>query len=426
MSCGAAEVATPPQTPPDESTAPHDLTADVGRWRRIHASQLDPDRDAERLDQIRQLEAIGYVSGSVPAGLASGVETRIEDKMAEGLTLITSGHAPEAFLIDARGAVLHRWSRTYAEIWPERAAADPDEQTTFWRRTRLLPNGHLLAIFDGRGIIELDAHSNLVWARWNGAHHDLDVGDDGKIYVLTRQAQLLPDVNPDRPILEDFIEVLDADGARLRRISLLEAFESSDFAGAARPAYARAGDLFHTNTVSLLDGQIVEEAPAFAAGNLMLSSFALHWLAVLDPERETIVWVQRGGFRNQHDPQILQNGNMLLFDNRGENVGDHHASAVLELDPVTGHERWAYRGTEASPFYSSTCGAAQRLPNGNTLISESDRGRAFEVTPDGEIVWQYRNPHRAGEANDLIATLFEAWRLPPDFPLGWLEAPGHR
>ena len=67
------------------------------------------------------------------------------------------------------------------------------------------------------------------------------------------------------------------------------------------------------------------------------------------------------------------------------------------------------------------CGSSERLPNGNTLISESNRGRAIEVTPDKQIVWEFINPHRAGENNELIATLFEVVRLDPRFPLDWVE-----
>lgn len=426
MACGEpdgpGEPAPSVSVPPPQSGEPTASEA-PGRWRRLPATALDPRRDAEQLEMIERLEALGYASGSEPAGAPTGLEIFAAGQTEPGYTFITSGHAPEAFLIDPSGQIVHRWHKAYRDIWPEHAARDPDAQTTFWRRAQLLPNGHVLALFDGRGIVELDPQSNLVWARRNGAHHDLAVGADGKIYVLTRKAQMLPALNPEKPILEDFIEVLDSRGEQVQRLSLLEAFEQSDFASLTRPSYDRGGDLFHTNTVSLLDGRIAERLPAFRAGNLLLSSFALHWLAVVDLETESIVWVRQGRFRNQHDPQILENGNLLLFDNRGENVGSHHASAVLELDPVTGREQWAYRGNPETPFYSSSCGAAQRLANGNTLISESDRGRAFEVTRQGEIVWQYRNPHRAGSEGELIATLFEAWRLPPDFPLDWLATP---
>ena len=43
-------------------------------------------------------------------------------------------------------------------------------------------------------------------------------------------------------------------------------------------------------------------------------------------------------------------------------------------------------------FLSRYRGSAQRLPNGNTLITESDRGYVFEVSPDHDIVWRFANP----------------------------------
>ena len=56
-------------------------------------------------------------------------------------------------------------------------------------------------------------------------------------------------------------------------------------------------------------------------------------------------------------------------------------------------------------------------------MTESDNGRAFEVAPDQEIVWEFYNPYRAGDADEYIATLFEVVRLPPDFPLDWARDP---
>ena len=126
---------------------------------------------------------------------------------------------------------------------------------------------------------------------------------------------------------------------------------------------------------------------------------------------------------------LLPNGNLLLrtgpaaeetsFLSRPERNlvpggGRTTSGAILELD-WDSNVVWEYR----YPFLHHDF---ERLPNGNTLITESDRGRAFEVTPEQEIVWEYRNPHRAGPDGRFIATLFEAWRLPTDFPLDWLSA----
>ena len=64
----------------------------------------------------------------------------------------------------------------------------------------------------------------------------------------------------------------------------------------------------------------------------------------------------------------------------------------------------------------------QRLPNDNTLITDSVSGRAFEVTRDKEIVWEFYNPHRAGENDEYIALVHELTRLPPDFADDWVGA----
>ncbi len=167
----------------------------------------------------------------------------------------------------------------------------------------------------------------------------------------------------------------------------------------------------------MLDGRIADRVPEFAAGNVLVSMRALDRIAVVDLEQERVVWTTTGSFKKQHDPGILANGNLLLFDNSGRG----EESAVLEYDPATMELVWEYRGNAEEPFYSEWCGTAQRLPNGNTLITESDYGRAFEVTPDGEIVWEFFNPHRAGEEGQYIASLLELVRLPPDTPIDWAE-----
>jgi len=57
-------------------------------------------------------------------------------------------------------------------------------------------------------------------------------------------------------------------------------------------------------------------------------------------------------------------------------------------------------------------GAAQRLSNGNTLITESDEGRVFEVTKGGERVWSYMNSDRAGGKR---ATIYRMTRITDPF-----------
>jgi len=139
-------------------------------------------------------------------------------------------------------------------------------------------------------------------------------------------------------------------------------------------------------------------------------------LAVWDLDKDTFTWAQKHDPGGQHDPEILPNGHLIYFDN----FRNKRYSVVAEFDPVTDEVAWDYRGTAEQPFHSATCGTQQRLPNGNTLITESDGGRAFEVTAEGEIVWEFYNPERAGEEGEYIATISEMLRVPWEQVDAWL------
>jgi hypothetical protein len=95
----------------------------------------------------------------------------------------------------------------------------------------------------------------------------------------------------------------------------------------------------------------------------------------------------------QHTPVELDNGNILIFDNGTMRPGlSSHYSRVVEVDPVNHQIMWQYTDPMRGAFFSAYMGAAQRLPNGNTHITESATGRLFDVTPQGEIVWEYVIP----------------------------------
>ncbi len=387
-----------------------------GRWRTTPARRVDGRLTEEQLSELERLRSIGYLTGSVSAPATSGVTVCDATQVEPGINLYTSGHCACAILMDMSGRILHEWRRDFESVWPGQPVEDLNENTEYWRHARVFPNGDLLAIFEGWGLVKLDKDSNVLWKRLGGEHHDLDVTGDGSIYVLEREAGIARAVEPGTPILEDFLAVLNPDGSLVRKISILGALLDSPQAGRVREL-TFYGDLFHTNGLALLDRALPGAPPGFVRGNVLLSMRTPGWLAVLDIRTEQISWIADGPWRAQHDPSVLGSGDILLFDNRG-NDGK---SRVIEVDPATGDVVWSYQAGRPDDFFSPTCGAAQRLPNGDTLVTESDRGRAFEVTRDGRIVWEYVNPARAGEHGEYIATLFEMVRLSADFPLDWLE-----
>jgi hypothetical protein len=335
-----------------------------------------------------------------------------------GLNFYTSGHAAEALLVDMRGRVLHRWSFPFARAFPA-APPEPDAETRgrhHWRRAYPQPGGDLIAIYEGQGLVRLDARSELVWTSELRAHHAAQVQPSGELWVLTRKLS----EERGRAIAEDFVSVLDAaTGAPLSETSVLAALARSPYAGLLREG-KQEGDLLHTNALEVLDGRCAGSHPAFRSGSVLLSSRVLSALFVLDPSaaggRGEITWAQRGSFRAQHDPRLLGDCSILLFDNSGAEPHSRVLEVAIGNDGRSPSERVVFSGTPERRFYTKFCGAAARLPNGNTLVTETGPGRAFEVTAQGRIVWEFVNP---AEDQGRRASIFELVRLPPDAAAGW-------
>ena len=135
---------------------------------------------------------------------------------------------------------------------------------------------------------------------------------------------------------------------------------------------------------------------ALGDDRVLVSFRAIHTVGIIDKATGKFLWKYRhpemGG---QHDPQMLPNGNVLLYDNGTQRrfMGLFPHSRVFEINPATNEIEWEYRDRFPFTFYSPQVSGVQRLPGGNTLICEGLRGRIFQVTPSGEVVWEYVNPY---------------------------------
>jgi len=138
-------------------------------------------------------------------------------------------------------------------------------------------------------------------------------------------------------------------------------------------------------------GNSVEELPD---GDILASYRPTSTVIRISRKTGKIVWkLGPPTVAGQHAPTLLENGNVLIFDNGPHRLDDSVPySRAIEVDPATNAIVWKYQDKPAWNFFSPRMGCAQRLPNGNTLITESSFGRFFEVTKEGEIVWEYINP----------------------------------
>jgi hypothetical protein len=351
------------------------------------------------------------LAASVAWAPAGEVTTHDPAAACAGYNLRVTRSPSGAVLMDMDGNTLHKWTCRLEDAFPGAAAPDVPGFSEHWTAARLLPDGCVLGVFGGIGLVKLDSRSQIVWTHKGGEHSDLAVADDGNIFVLGSQEHRVNWVNQGEPIVEDYVLVLNELGSVVRSVPLLSAVSKSDYSNVIKTSHMpRYHQILRANSIDVLDGSMADRIPSFSEGNVLVSLRGINTLAVIDMEARVITWALFGMWHGQLDSELLPDGNVLVMEHRGDDPG------VVEIDPVTMELEWSYGRDSSSALDDRWGGKAQRLSNGNTLISESGRARAFEITPDGEIVWEYVNTVAGGG----LAMPFELTRIDPSFPMDWL------
>ena len=257
---------------------------------------------------------------------------------------------------------------------------------------------------------------------------------DGKMLVLAHDNVSNPKINSE-VLLDDVIYIVDKKGEVIWTWYANEHFDQFGFSGPAKNAIRantkRGGehsgvDWLHINCASWLGPNKWYDKgdKRFHPDNIICDSRNSSHLFIIDHKTGDIVWQVTPPFVGQdsdlgpitgvHGTHMIPKGlpgagNILIFDNGGPLPGDlykdtqaHAWSRVIEFDPITKKIVWEYSAPTQKVgggnfgyrfFFSPFISIAQRLPNGNTMITEGACSRIFEVTTDGEIVWEYRNPY---------------------------------
>ena len=344
------------------------------------------------LAAVSATPACSVLFSTAPAGKkAAGVTVLKRDKCDSGYRLYSSRQTEVAHLIDIDGREVQRWSY-------------PQGHT--WHYAEMLPNGHLVAIIKDVMILELDWDSKLVWKANIAAHHDFEQLENGNKLVVCREYVVNEALRPGE-LKSDYIVELTTENKVVwewhadQHVNEIAKLVPLQFPLADQ-------DWGHMNTVeSLPDGPAARQDARFKAGNILFSCRNIDTIGVIDRENGKVVWAWGPGtLDRQHMPTMLPNGHILIYDN-GNTL---KRTRILELEPLTGKILCQYKADPPTSFYSPTRGSNQRLPNGNTFIAESDSGRLFEVTREGEVVWEFLNPDLRPDGERM--PLYRAVRYP--------------
>ncbi len=378
---------------------------------------------------LQSVEAYELVNGP------TGVISYNKEKSVGGYTLFAPIiGSTTTYLINMEGDIVHSWKSDYT---PGLYAV-------------LLPNGNLLRsgapkeqpvkIGGAGGILqEFDWDGKLVWeykmlSPNEIQHHCFDRLANGNTLILgwerksTEEAvkkgrkpgtwgdnvkikgQLVKD------FWVDFVREVDKDGKTVWEWHVWDHIgtgpDQLDI-NYMLPAKVGAGyddfDWSHFNTVEYLPD----------TDQVLLNSRNLAEMYIIDKKTGKIIkrWGnpsaygagKKPGWYDDGDQQIfgshhatrLPNGNFQIFDNGSERP-EGNRSRVLELDGKSFDIVWQYATRSSNSFYSYRQGAAQYLPGGNRLIISTHNGHLFEVTPDGEVVWEFVNPIFKGEVRGVF------------------------
>jgi hypothetical protein len=426
--------------------------------------------------RISRLGALAFtlcmaVASSAPTVYPTGTTIYDPEKTWNGYTVLSPLGEEAAVVIDMNGNVVKSWDgfRNSAggpvRILPggqviAAVGANPPKQESLGLVQKDF-DGNIVWQFDRNEQIETNA-GDRVWSLRQ--HHDWQREDFPAGYyspefepassgsntlVLTHTTHRLPGVTEARELEDDRIIEVSWDGEILWEWTAGEHIDAFGFSADARETIASAPgfgggafDWIHINSATYLGPNRFFDAgdERFAPDNVIISSRQASLVSIVARDG-SIVWQLGPDFSEspeemqirqiigQHHAHMIPKGlpgagNIMIFDNGGSSgygspnslapnglgIYARATSRILEVDPVSLEVVWSYAATG---FFSTNISSAQRLPNGNTLITEGAPGRLFEVTAEGDIVWEYMHPVFSGARGSNA--VYRGYRLPYDW-----------
>ncbi len=360
-----------------------------------------------------------------------------------------SGPDGNTHLIDMNGHEVHRWPHPGLPGNVINPALIAGKRGHVLLQLSDLPEGpsNPGGIFSNRTIGELDWDGKVVW-EWGeqapgGAarqNHDWARLENGNTLLLSTVSRAVPGLGPIE-IGDQAIYEVSPEGKLVWKWIAGDHLNEFGFPAAGlaylRERIRRNGreiwGFLEINDMQVLGPNRWSDVgdQRFAPENIMIDSRKGNFVIIIEKRTGKVVWRLGPVFpgseyspdqriqnrtlprpvdqlSGQHNAHLIPKGlpgagNLLLFDDQGgagyppAALGIYAGSRILEIDPVRKEIVWQYTGEDSGrpvwSFFSSFVSSAQRLPNGNTLIDEGMDGRFFQITPTGEIVWEYVAPY---------------------------------
>ncbi len=394
-------------TPATEQGLAHDIT--VGAMRSDSEYELTVHVDYD--DGSSGVTTATFSTGQLPPTIADFTVENFTET-SEGYTFF--GPAVKdmySIAVDADGNVV--WY--LEELGVTEREADREVKPLGNGEFLLLKQGAVRIVdLAGNILLDIDGHATGL-----DLHHDLvPMPGGGYLGIAADDRTMYIEGVGDVSVRGDSVLELGADGGLLWEWSAFDYLDTTRFPGAlslGQTMDRKAVDWTHANGIQYNEWD----------DTILLSLRHQSQVILIDHVTGDLLWTlgEEGDFElttgewfyNQHAPELLEDGRILIYDNGNErpSQGGRQSRGViyqLDYDSMTASQVWEFD----SEFYTGRLGDIDLLDNGNILVcaggvESSGIARLYEVPyeSNAEPVWQLNVPGELLYRGTRVNSLYE-------------------
>jgi len=293
--------------------------------------------------------------------------------------------------------------------------------------THFLPNGNVIGFEPGKGY-EIDLNGNRIFETpdGNSAHHDFIKTSNDTYFLISATIEdhycpeecnaLLPDEIPWQG--DTFVE-FDQDGNEIWSWSTFDHYDLTEYNPYYVEIYTGNQEMDWTHSNSVFFDENTE--------SVFISARNLSWITKIDYASQNIIWnLGQTDFMNeiyfdvdlnfsqQHSVQVIDNDNLLFFDNHRYLTPELSRCMEISYDETDYSAEIVWEYILPENMSSGSRGECDRLENGNTLITAGRSGHILEVTPENEIAW-----HLEFDNSEIATSSYRSERIPNLHPIAF-------
>ena len=268
--------------------------------------------------------------------------------------------------------------------------------------TQFLKNGNMVGFGPGKGY-EIDLDGNIIFetpSDVNSLHHHITKTSNNTYFLIsaTVEDQYCPeecnDMLPDEiPWQGDIFRELDQDGNELWSWNTFDYYDLTEYNPYYVEIYTGSYEMDWTHSNSVFFDENSE--------SVFVSIRNLSRITKIDYNSKNLIWnmgqtdfmneiyfEEDLNFSQQHSVQVLDNGNLLFFDNHRYLSPELSRCIEVSYDESDYSAEIIWEHVLPVELFTGSRGECDRLDNGNTLITAGRTGYTLEVSPENMVVWQ--------------------------------------